>query len=329
MALILPSTPTKTTKRQPRNWKKYNEKLIQRGDINFYLEALETWTEDLAVLNLEKSGHKYKYPPSIIFLACILRFMFHLPYRLLEGFLRTLGKQFGFPVPNYSTFQKRMIEIDLREWLPQKPLSGDLVLALDASGIKIDNYSDWMRHKWHEKAKTRRGWIKMHIIVDTASHTIIDVEITKEDIGDQDEFIPLVESALKQDLKIKRVLGDGIFDTRENHNYLHQNKIAPGIPPRKNASNKARGSMARAAEVEFYKNYGEKVWKVLHEYNKRVAVKQTFSAFKQIFGEGVMSRKWENIQHELKNKFWLLNWNFNRPVKSKRNHINEVVSSIQ
>jgi hypothetical protein len=180
MSLILPATPAKTHKRQPRNWKKYNEKLVQRGDITFYLDALETWTEDLYVLNKDKKGHKFKFPPSIIFVACILRLMFGLPYRLLEGLLRTLGRQLSFPVPNYSTLQKRMKEIDLREWLPQKPLTGDLILSVDASGIKIDNYSDWMRHKWHEKAKTRRGWIKMHIIVDTATHTVIDVEITKQ-----------------------------------------------------------------------------------------------------------------------------------------------------
>jgi hypothetical protein len=177
-----------------------------------------------------------------------------------------------------------------------------------------------MRHKWQDKAKKRRGWIKMHIIVDTATHVAIDVHITKEDIGDQDEFIPLVQSALDQELKVIRVLGDGIFDTREIHNYLGHKKILPGIPPRKNATTQSRGSTYRAAEVRFYKDYGENIWKLLHEYNKRPAVERTFSVFKQLFGEGVMARKWENIQHELMNKFWLLNWNLSRPVFSKDFH---------
>jgi len=185
------------------------------------------------------------------------------------------------------------------------------VIAVDASGIKMDNYSDWMRHKWLDKAKKRRGWIKMHIVIDTATHTVIDVKITKENVGDQEDFIPLVQSAINQELTIKRALGDGIFDTREIHNYLSQKKIAPGIPPRKNATQNARGSISRATEVKFYQDYGEKVWKLFHEYNKRPAVERTFSAFKQIFGEKLMSRTWENIQHKLTNKFWLLNWNFN------------------
>jgi len=49
-----------------------------------------------------------------------------------------------------------------------------------------------MRHKWQEKAKKRRGWIKMHIIIDVETHTVIDVKIKKEDVGDQEDFIPLV-----------------------------------------------------------------------------------------------------------------------------------------
>jgi hypothetical protein len=320
MSLVLPAAPIKTCKRQPRNWKKYNEKLVQRGDITFYLDALETWTDDLTILNCHKRGHKYKFPSCVFFVACILRILFSMPFRLFEGFMRGIGCQIGFPIPHYSTIQKRMKEINLLDWLPQKPLTGELVVAIDASGIKIDNYSDWMRHKWHDKAKKRRGWIKMHIIIDTATHTVIDVDITKEEIGDQDEFIPLVQNALNQALRIKRALGDGIFDTREIHNFLAEKNIAPGIPPRKNATRNARGSMSRAAEVEFYQDYGEKVWNLLREYNKRPAVERTFSAFKQIFGEGIMARKWENIILELKNKFWLLNWNFNRPVLRKPNN---------
>ena len=317
MSLVLPIQPAKSKQRKPRNWSLYNEKLVQRGEISFYLESLETWTEDLCMLNFGKTGHKYKFPHSLFFVAFILRLTYQIPYRALEGLLRTLGCFLGFSAPNYSTIQKRCKEINLLDWLPQKPLKNDLILSVDASGIKIDNYSDWMRHKWQDKAKKRRGWVKMHIIVDTETHVAIDVHITTENVGDQDEFIPLVQSALDQELNVKRVLGDGIFDTREIHNFLGQQKILPGIPPRKNATTQSRGSSYRAAEVRFYKDYGEDIWKLFHDYNQRPAVERTFSVFKQLFGDGVMARKWENIEHELLNKFWLMNWNLSRPVLSR------------
>lgn len=315
MSLILPSPRAKLQKRQPRNWPKYNEKLVQRGDLTFYLEALETWTEDLAIINHDKSGHKFKFPPVLFFVAWILRLMYRLTYRMLAGLFRTLGKQLDFPAPHYSTLQKRMKEISLQEWLPQKMLTGDLIVAVDASGIKIDNYSDWMRHKWHEKAKTRRGWIKIHLIVDTSTHTIIDVKITKEDCGDQEQFIPLMQSALKQELKIKRGLGDGNYDDKKIFTFLHQNRIQPGIPPRKNASRKARGCVTRAKEVEFYQDYGENAWKETRDYRKRPAVERTFSAFKQVFDDRIKARNWENIYKELTNEVYLFNWNLNRPVR--------------
>jgi len=88
---------------------------VQRGDITFYLDALETWTEDLTIINSQKKGHKYKFPPVVFFVACILRLLFGLPYRLLEGFMRGIGRQIGFPAPHYSTIQKRMHEINLQD----------------------------------------------------------------------------------------------------------------------------------------------------------------------------------------------------------------------
>jgi hypothetical protein len=152
-----------------------------------------------------------------------------------------------------------------------------------------------MRHKWQSKSKGRRGWIKLHIIVDVATHVAVDVQITKENIGDQEMFIPLVQHAIDLGLDVKQVLGDGIFDTKEIHNFLAHNKIAPGIPPRKNASRRARGSAVWAEEIRFFQDYGEKVWKLFRQYNLRPAVERTFSAFKQLFGETVMARKWVRV----------------------------------
>jgi hypothetical protein len=210
-------------------------------------------------MNTNKRGHPFNYPNHLIFIAKMLRFQFSIDYRSLEGILRSIGKWLGFEVANESTLFSRLESIDLRDYLPQQPLSKELVLSVDASGIKVDNYGDWMRHKWQSKSKGRRGRIKMHIIVDVAPHVAVDVQITKENIGDQEMFIPLVQHAIDLGLDVKQVLGDGIFDTKEIHHFLANHKIAPGIPPRKNASRRARDSAALAEEIRFFQDYGEKV----------------------------------------------------------------------
>lgn len=314
MSIDISNLPKPAGKRKARNWNEVNERLVQRGEIDIYLDFLASWAEELRIMNQNKKGHPFLYPNSLIFLAKMLRLQFSIDLRALEGLLRTLGKILHFQVPDFSTIWTRLGKIDLRAFLPQKTFTGSMVLSVDATGIKVDEYSDWMRHKWQEKAKKRRGWIKIHIIVDVETHAAIDVKITKEDVGDQEEFIPLVQSALDLGLDIKQVQGDGIFDTKEIHNFLAKHKLEPGIPPRKNASRQARGSAARAAEIRMFQDYGEKVWKLIRQYHRRPAVERTFSAFKQLFGDTVMSRKWERIVDELTSKFWILNWNLTRPL---------------
>jgi len=317
MSIDISNLPKPSGKRKARNWNRVNKRLVQRGEIDFYFDFLASWKEELQILNQNKVGRPFKYPNSLVFIAKMLRLQFSIAYRTLEGVLRTLGKLLQFQVPDFSTIWARLDKIDLRNYLPQEEFKPKLVLSVDASGIKVDDYSDWMRHKWQDKAKKRRGWIKMHVIVDVESHTTIDVKITKEDVGDQEEFIPLVQTALELGADIKQVQGDGIFDTKEIHNFLAKNKLEPGIPPRKNASRKAQGSAARAAEIRMYQDYGEKTWKLIRQYHLRPAVERTFSAFKQLFGDTVMSRKWERIVDELKSKFWILNWNLTRPLISE------------
>jgi hypothetical protein len=90
MTLVIPAAHTPVNKRQPRNWREYNEKLVQRGDISLYLDMLVTWGDDLEVLNFGKNGRPFDYPDVIFVISWILRSLFQLDYRGLEGILRDL-----------------------------------------------------------------------------------------------------------------------------------------------------------------------------------------------------------------------------------------------
>ena len=148
MNIDISNLPKPTGKRKARNWKEINEKLVQRGEIDYYLDFLASWGEELHMMNQKKVGHPFKYPNSLISLAKMLRLQFSIDYRALEGILRTLGQLLHFQVPDFSTLWTRLDKIDLRIFLPQKCFTGQMVLSVDATSIKVDEYSDWMRHKW-------------------------------------------------------------------------------------------------------------------------------------------------------------------------------------
>jgi len=42
--------------------------------------------------------------------------------------------------------------------LDEKDYSNDIMLAVDASGIKVSNRGEWIQHKW----KVKRGYLKIH-----------------------------------------------------------------------------------------------------------------------------------------------------------------------
>ena len=243
MAITLQVSPaSQEIARRPRNWKTYNEHRVQRGQVDIYLESLEHWDDDLRSINAGKAGHPFTFPGALFFVACMLRFLFSISYRSLEGLLRSLARRVGFDVPCYTTIFRRCQQVDLREWLPQQKLSGPVTIAIDSSGSKVDNHGEWLRKKWGDNCKSRRGWVKLHVAVNAGTHEALAVVVTREDVGDQQEFVPLVQGCLDAGIKVERALGDRIFDCKDIHNFLARQRIQPGIPPRKNASRRSRGS---------------------------------------------------------------------------------------
>ncbi len=307
-----PTSPQKP--RKPRDWHVYNEKLVQRGDLSFYLEFLDTWDAGLARANRGKVGNPFTYPDALFAVAWVLRFLFSIPYRTIEGLLGTLGTFAKFPVPGYTTIWRRCKTVDLEEWLPQRPTAGPVAIAIDASGLKVVNSGEWLRKKWGDETKTRRGWLKLHLSVNADTSEVLAHELTTEEVGDQATFVPLMQECLDKGIEVTRGLGDGIFDVKTIFNYLSKKHIAPGIRPRKNASRCSRGSPTRAEEVRYLQDYGYKRWRDSRQYQKRYAVERTYSVFKGRFGEATMALKWENQDHEVDGKLALLNWDLTRPL---------------
>ena len=163
-----------------RDWKEYNEQLVQRGEILLAVESLSGWQEELGL---------------------------------------ALDPDLGY-VPREGE---------------------EVVIAVDGTGIKVTNRGEWMRKK-------RKGYIKIHVAVDTRTKQVVSLEVSDERTDDGEKLVPLVRKA-KRKARVKKVLGDGGYDTHDNFKFLAASGIEAGIKVREDSNPNcggARGEVVRA-----------------------------------------------------------------------------------
>jgi hypothetical protein len=281
---------------QKRGWKEYNERLVKRGELLISLDFLESWDDELKEMNKEKRGRPYEFPERLITFMAYVHVLF-LPYRQMEGFLRKLSEYIPqLKTADFTTLHKRIQKIELS--LPEVKEDKELVIALDSTGVKVTNRGEWIREKW----RVRRGWIKVHIAVDVNTHELIGLVVTDERTGDSKELIPLVKEAEKKG-KVKKVLGDGAYDSKDNFNYLAMNGIVSAIKTRENSSTLARGSPYRAKCVRERKELGYDAWRDKYQYGERQNAEGYISGVKRIFGEEIRATSTEGAMQEAAMKF--------------------------
>jgi hypothetical protein len=71
------------------DWRVVDGRLIRRGELLLSLDFLESYDLDLSLLNCGKVGRPYRV--TYMFLA-VVRYLFNIPYRQLEGFTRALQR---------------------------------------------------------------------------------------------------------------------------------------------------------------------------------------------------------------------------------------------
>jgi hypothetical protein len=274
-----------------RDWKGYNEALVKRGSIIIDLDFVAGWQKELKAMNQGKEGGRYRYPESFIKLLAVVH-AYVLPYRQLEGFMRGLCNYVeDLKAPDYTTIWWRIarMKVDLA---PTVDLDKDVTIAVDSSGIKVSNRGEWMHKKW----KVKRGFIKVHIAVDTKTKQILAIEVTKEDVGDGRMLERLVDGS-RNKAALGRVIADGAYDSKSNFRMLADRAIDPLIRVRRNASFKGGGCMPRKFAVVF--QLGNSSWRRESGYGYRWMVESAFSSIKRVFGEHICAVKWPNIVKEL------------------------------
>lgn len=317
--------------------KKYDDrKYISRG--KFYVLHLDNtiMSEGVKQLNENKVGAPFVYSDTCFMVMALFRNTVGTAYRQMQGIIEEiLGEENS---PTFSAIYKRINKISLEDesdksWFSDGTAKKEIVfLSGDSTGLKPTSRGDWMGQKWDVK----RGFIKMHIMVDSDTKKIYAVSITDEKSGDAAEFKKLLSDALSnienasnvvpsENLKVS---ADGAYDTNDNFKECEKKNITPVIPVRKNFSPYTKGSKTRKEQglqqlgncegnpeniksfenlTGYQKYQNQKQWKKDAGYGNRWAVEIAISTFKRVLGENISARVWRNVIREIKFKVIIYN----------------------
>ena len=257
------------------NWQQYNQALVNRGSLTVWMddEAIRQW---YCQSHHGRRGRGFQFTDNAIATALMLKNVFKLPLRALEGFLNSLFRLLNVPLksPDYSCISKRAKTVLVRYQLPsQGPIAH---LVIDSTGLKVFSEGEWKTRK-HGKEK-RRIWRKVHMAVDAQSHVVIAAEVSLVQVADN-EVMPTLIKPLRR--KIKQVSADGAYDTRDCHALLKRRGIKATIPPRKNAALWEEGHPRNEAVMA--QTAGNiSGWKKENQYHQRSKAETAMYRYKQL-----------------------------------------------
>ena len=280
----MPKPRYKTT-----NWKQYNKALINRGSLTFWIdeETIKGWKQS----RQNKRGRPRRFSDLAITTALMVKRVFSMPLRTLQGFLDSVFKLAKIPLecPHYTCISRRAKDVEVS--FKTKTRGVIQHLAIDATGLKVYGEGEWKIKKHGTDAK-RRVWRKLHLAVDTSTHEIVAAELSLSNVTDAEVLPNLLKQTRR---KIIEISGDGAYDTRHCHDAIRIKRAVPLIPPREGAAFWEQGHPRNLA-VGCQKLYGSnKNWKKRHGYHKRSLSETAMHGVKQLLG-GKLSLRNYNAQ---------------------------------
>ncbi len=237
--------------------------------------------------NTEQSGRRGRsqtYSDKAIATALMIKGIFKLPLRALEGFIHSLFRllKVDLKSPGYSCISKRAKTVEVNYRLPSHGQAAHL--AIDAIGLKVFGEGEWKVRK--HGAEKRRVWRKLHLAVDAATHQIVSAEVSMDWVHDS-EVLPTLLRPLRR--KISAVSADGAYDTRQSYHEVQRKQAIALIPPRKNAGLWEKGHPRNAA-VQALKQGELESWKRDNAYHLRSLSETAMYRFKQLLSDKLSLR---------------------------------------
>ncbi len=261
------------------NWRTYNKALINRGSFTFWLdgEAVQAWYESATP---SARGRPQRYSDLAITTVLVIKRVFRLPLRAVQGFIDSIFALMGVPLrcPDYSCVSRRAKSVNVSFKTPTRGESAHLVI--DSTGLKVFGEGEWEVKK-HGKER-RRIWRKLHLAVDSETHKIICADLSLNNVTDSEAFPGLIRQTHR---KIRSAAADGAYDTRLCYDELRRKKSSALIPPRMGAGYWPDEYADRNHAVANQRlSESNARWKWTTEYNRRSIAETAMYRLKQLFG---------------------------------------------
>lgn len=242
----------------------------------------------------------------------MIRKLFRLGFRQTQGTVFSIVKMLGLKakVPCYTQICRRMRQLHISPELKKRHVQGEAIdIVVDSSGLKVYGEGEWKvrQYGWGK----HRTWRKIHVGVNPDTGEILCQILTSNNMNDADMLEPLLQQ-VPEGIKIKRLMGDGIYDKHKVYKVLQKIKIKPVIPPRKGARIIQHGNCrgkphARDRNLRYIRKHGKAKWKRHNCYHKRNMAETTMFRFKTIFSDKLQSRTIERQEVEFKIACKILN----------------------
>ncbi|MDH5934518.1 IS5 family transposase, partial [Vibrio splendidus] len=168
------------------NWAEYNKALCKRGSVTFWIDdsAVDAWR---CKAHHGKRGRDFQYFDTAIEAALMIKGVFSLPLRALQGFIDSIFELLDVPLtsPDYICISKRSKTVQVK--YRNKSKGAIRHIAIDSTGLKVFGEGEWKVEK--HGAEKRRTWRKLHLAVDVDTHEAISAEVSLVNVGDS-EVLP-------------------------------------------------------------------------------------------------------------------------------------------
>jgi len=137
------------------DWRKVDERLIRRGMLLLELGFVNGYDDDeLKRMNEGKLGRPFKLTDSYVKFVGVVRYLFSMGFRQLEGFTTALHKLVPrLPSIDYSWIRRRVLRLDLSPYEALRRTEGHVAIAIDASGVRVHKSGGWVE-RVHGKSAT-------------------------------------------------------------------------------------------------------------------------------------------------------------------------------
>jgi IS5 family transposase len=275
--------PPYKTKYRVSNWASYNKALVDRGSLRLWIspDAIADWN---AKPSKRHRGGQPKYSDLAIETALTLRLVYHLPLRQTEGFVTSIFDLMGLhlDVPDHTTLSRR--GETLKIMLRAKPHLGPIDLIIDSTGLSVFGEGQWAAAK-HGK-RGFQGWRKLHLGVDGAG-IIVAEKLTGPNVDDSKTGVGMIKKAR---VRVKAVVGDAAYDSREIYEAAEECGARVVVAPIKNARVSRSAPRARNRSVKRIAKAGRQRWKAEVGYHRQGKVENTFFRYKIMIGDRLRSR---------------------------------------